>query len=271
MIICPKCKQKLNIQSTLLKENNSYKCINGHTYDISKEGYINLLDSKTGSGDNEILIKARELFLSKGYYDNLRDEIINIINELNIKTFLDCGCGTGYYTEKCSDNIIQGYGLDISKQAIKVASKKHNKNKNIFYFVSSSKDIPLKDKSVDLILNIFAPYFNNEFSRVLKDNGYLIIVSSNDNHLYELKQLIYDNPYYNDHTGKEVIKLDSFTLIDEKKINYHITVNNEDLMNLFMMTPYYYKTKEKDINKLNHVNTLDITVSFNISVLKLNN
>ena len=271
MLICPKCKQKLKTQNKLSIINNSYKCDKGHTYDISKEGYANLLDSKTGSGDNDILIKAREKFLSKCYYDKLKETIKEIINELNITSFIDCGCGTGYYTEYFSNNINDCYGIDISKDAVKLASKKHNQNKNIKYFVSSCKDIPLKDKSIDLIINIFAPYFNDEFQRILKNNGYLIIASSNEDHLYELKEIIYDNPYYNDHVSKEVIKLDSFTLIDEKKIKYNITVNNEDLMNLFMMTPYYYKTKEKDINKLNGVDKLDITVSFNISILKLNN
>ena len=75
MLICPKCKQKLKTQNELSIINNSYKCDKGHTYDISKEGYANLLDSKTGSGDNDILIKAREKFLSKCYYDKLKEAI----------------------------------------------------------------------------------------------------------------------------------------------------------------------------------------------------
>lgn len=268
MIICPKCKQKLKTHSPLIKTGNSYKCEKGHCYDIAKEGYTNLLDSKTGSGDNDILIKAREKFLSKGYYDKLKDEISSIIKSFNVTSLIDCGCGTGYYTESFSDTVNTCYGLDISKEAVKLASKKHNKNKNINYFVASSKEIPLENESVDIIISIFAPYFNDEFKRILTNNGYLIIASSNEDHLYELKKVIYDNPYYNDHVSKEVIKLDSFTLIDEKKITYKINVNNEDLMNLFTMTPYYYKTKETDINKINSINSLDITVSFNISILK---
>ena len=59
---CPKCFNKL------IRENNSYKCMNNHCYDISKEGYINLLLSKTNAGDNKDLIEGRINFLSKDFY-----------------------------------------------------------------------------------------------------------------------------------------------------------------------------------------------------------
>ena len=81
MLICPKCKQKLNIENELFIQNKSYKCNNNHCYDISKEGYTNFLDSKTGSGDNSILINARENFLNKGYYNKLRESICNLIKK----------------------------------------------------------------------------------------------------------------------------------------------------------------------------------------------
>ena len=65
MLICPICKEKLQIV------NNSYKCINNHSFDISKSGYTNLLISKTNSGDNQEMVNARFVFLNKGYYKNL--------------------------------------------------------------------------------------------------------------------------------------------------------------------------------------------------------
>ena len=267
MLICPKCKQKLNIENELFIQNKSYKCNNNHCYDISKEGYTNFLDSKTGSGDNSILINARENFLNKGYYNKLRESICNLIKKYQINSLIDCGCGTGYYTEEFSNYAHTLYGLDISKDAIKIASKRHNKNKNITYFVSSCKEIPIKTNTFDAIINIFAPYFDNEFNRILNDNKYLIIASCNTDHLYELKKEVYTNPYHNENVSKEIFRLDSFNLLEEQDLTYKIFINNnDDLLNLFMMTPYYYKTKEDDFNKLKTIKNLDITISFKISV-----
>ena len=61
-MICPNCKQKLQ------KIDNSYKCINNHSFDISKQGYVNLLLNTSNSGDNKEMINARSIFLQKGYY-----------------------------------------------------------------------------------------------------------------------------------------------------------------------------------------------------------
>ena len=228
-IICPKCKERLS------KINNTYKCINNHSYDISKEGYVNLLISKTNAGDNDILIKARHNFLNNGYYEPLALKLKDIV-----------------------PNII---GCDISKDAIKLASKK---NKDISFIVASNQFIPLANNSIDLILNIFAPYFDKEFNRLL-NNGYLIIVHTAEKHLWELKELIYEKPYLN---KKEVFNLENFTLIKEENIYYTINIPKEDLYSLFTMTPYYYKTKKEDISKIDLVESLSMTINFTISIFK---
>lgn len=254
-IICPKCKERLS------KINNTYKCINNHSYDISKEGYVNLLISKTNAGDNDILIKARHNFLNNGYYEPLALKLKEIIKELNPTTMLDAGCGTGYYASKLKDIVPNIIGCDISKDAIKLASKK---NKDISFIVASNQFIPLANNSIDLILNIFAPYFDKEFNRLL-NNGYLIIVHTAEKHLWELKELIYEKPYLN---KKEVFNLENFTLIKEENIYYTINIPKEDLYSLFTMTPYYYKTKKEDISKIDLVESLSMTINFTISIFK---
>lgn len=265
-LICPVCFQKENKENELLIFNKSYKCIKNHSFDISKENYVNLLNSKTNAGDNQTLISARYNFLLKDYYKPLRDKIKEIVDSVNIKTLIDCGCGTGYYLEEISKDLDFAYGFDISKDAIKIASKKHNKYKKITYFVSSSNNIPIKSNSFDCLLSVFAPYFNDEFNRIIKNNGYLIVISSDENHLIELKKLIYDYPYLNDHINKQLDKLESFNLIRNTTLTYKVNIPNEDLNNLFMMTPYYYKTKESDYLKLKDIDNLLVTISFNIKV-----
>ena len=249
-MICPNCKTKLQ------KIDNSYKCKNNHSFDISKQGYVNLLLNSSNSGDNKEMINARCQFLEKGYFEPLLNEIIKTIKSLNINNILDIGCGEGYYDrgikKKINVNIV---GVDISKEACLKAAKL---DKEILYVVSSSNKLPFEDNEFDLLINIFAPHDEPEFSRVC--NKYILKVIPNINHLLELKELLYENVIL-----KEEKKLDfkDFREIIKKEVNYKVIV--DDLFELFKMTPYYYKTKysmetfEKNKNK-------EITCDFTILV-----
>ena len=115
-IICPICKNELT------NKERSYICINKHTFDISKYGYLNLSINKTNTGDNKEMIKARTMFLETDSYRPLKDRLNNVINSFNKTSLLDLACGEGYYTK--SFNILHKYGIDLSKEAITYASKK---------------------------------------------------------------------------------------------------------------------------------------------------
>lgn len=251
-ITCPICKEKLE------KENNSYKCINRHNFDIAKQGYLNLSNkSANKTGDEKEMVKARNEFLNKDYYLFLRDELNKIINSLNVTNLLDLACGQGYYTKsfKVKDKI----GIDLSKEALKIASKN---DKGATYILKTIFDVPLKEESVELITTIFAP-ISKQIGKLLKKEGYFILVKPDVYHLYELKEAVYDNPYLNE---VEDIKIDNLDLIKEYKIKDVKTLNKDDAIDLFKMTPYYHKTSLKDFNKLEKITKLNITFSFIIDV-----
>lgn len=254
-ILCPVCK------NILIKSNNSYKCINNHNYDISSQGYVNLnMHNSQNTGDNPQMIKARNSFLNKGYYDFLLQEINKELSEN--ESLVDLACGEGYYTSKfiCKDKV----GIDLSKQGLKIASKN---DCNTTYILSSIFHNPLQDKNADKIITIFAPIAKQEILRLLKDTGRFILVKPNEDHLIELKQAIYDNPYLNE---IENIDIDGLVIDKELKIKQETILNNEDIQNLFLMTPYYNTTSIQDKNKLNTINELKITFSFIIDIYKKN-
>jgi 23S rRNA (guanine745-N1)-methyltransferase len=272
-IICPHCQNELqNI------ENKSVKCSNNHSFDISKEGYLNLLQvnkkKSKNPGDNEMMIAARRNFLEKGYYDPLINAIKTTVeNELtfnsSIINILDAGCGEGYYSQKAINNFekltTNVIGTDISKSAIKYAAKKY---KNNFYFVSSTYDLPVANDSMDVVLSVFAPVHPPEFKRILKNKGYLIIVSPGENHMKDLAQLIYNDfrPHeYNiienmDHNFKHV-------LTNRKTFKINIT-NPTSLLDLLKMTPYYWNTSKESLEKINSCKDITITCDFNITVFE---
>ena len=262
-MLCPKCK------TTLTRNLNTFTCSNGHSFDISKEGYVNLLlDNKKNSlfpGDNKEMVSAREQFLNKDYYAPLKDEILNYLqNDVNKDiTMLDAGCGTGYYSihikQKYSKHI-DLIGVDISKFAVLKAAKK---TKDATFAVASTFDLPIEDEAIDVILNIFSPKAIDEFKRVLKKDGCLIQVMPGEDHLFELKEILYKN---NTYKNEVEFSFGDFVLKDKKSVKYNISVNKDDLIHLFSMTPYLFKTKIEDIKALDDIDALNITIDFVIAI-----
>lgn len=260
--LCPNCKQFLT------KIDNTYKCPNGHSFDISKEGYTNLIISnakKTNNpGDNKEMCLARKDFLNAGYYKGLSDEINAIIHKKHAQNIIDVGCCEGYYTHILDKYLLYPHtivGIDISKDSIKLASKKQD---NCSYIVGSVKDIPVEDNSVDVIINNFAPHNIPEFCRVLKDDGILIKVTPAKEHLLGLKQVLFDNVILKDAEDY----LQGLEVVENKVLTYNIDVTEDNIFNLLKMTPFYYKSNIENQGKLKMIKALSTLVSFRIVIYK---
>lgn len=247
ILICPVCGNELS------RDGNRLCCKNGHSFDIAKEGYVNLLTgSKSGNktGDSKESARARHEFLQKRYFSFLKDEISKKLNG----TVLDICCGEGYYDDYSGEL----YGFDLSKEMARLAAKRKNGG---HYFVANLKAIPIKSESIDTAIHIFAPFNDGEFARVLKSSGRLYSVVPAPDHLFELKKLIYDTPYFNDENYPDG---ENLRLILKQKISRTVNIPREDLRTLFSMTPYFYRTSEKDKEKINSVDSLKTTLSFTI-------
>lgn len=271
---CPKC----NLQ--LIKIDRTYKCSNSHSYDISKKGYVNLMLANQGhsllEGDSKTMIDARTRFLNDGFYKPLQEKLYNIIYSLINKNdhtyFLDAACGEGYYTNFIHQNIsftniIDTYGIDISKSAINAASsiKNINKLQNINYSVGNLDYLPFLNNSFSILLNCFAPINVLEFSRVLKKEGYFIRVLPGKFHLYELKEFLYEEIHLNEPKDDN---LNDFILENEYQVDDFIHLNNSQIQDLFTMTPYYYKTSYEAKERLKSLASLSTRISFIIKVYK---
>ncbi len=298
LFICPVCSSPLEAAA------KTYRCINNHTYDSAKEGYVNLLlanqKHSREPGDSKEMMEARKSFLNKGYYKPLarsaasliikcrkrsviiphdqkltycaRRNYLEPLRNLSVFTILDAGCGEGYYTDYISRNHLisrasEIYGIDISKDGIKYASKR---NGSVKFAVAGIYNIPLAEKSIDIILNIFAPFDESEFGRVLKNNGKIISVAPGAYHLYELKKHLYDEVYLND----EEFKLsEKFHTIETVRVKYELNIHNkDDIANLLKMTPYYHKSSPDRIESfLNGIHELKTTADFVIRVISKQN
>lgn len=255
-MICPICRKEL------ILNDKTAVCENGHSFDISSKGYLNLLiSSQSVHGDNAAMVIARRAFLEKGWYSFLSSRINEILSPLNIDSLADLGCGEGTYTASLPAK--QRYGIDISKDAIKRACKKDH---DAQYLIASVFDLPFSDASLQCCTTVFAPFAAEEIKRVLSDHGYFLLVSPAEKHLYELKEVLYENPYLN-----PIKPLDTdMTLVHSETIENRMLLANEDLMNLFQMTPYAYHTDPKDSAKLLSLESLSVTAQFLIRLYQKN-
>ena len=253
MLICPVCGFALK------KDGRVYACEKGHSFDIAKENYVNLLrSSKNGDfiGDDKISARMRRDFLNKGYYGLLQEELCRIFAEKS-GILLDICCGEGYYTAALGANPdLQVYGFDISREMVRLAAKRGSGT----YFVANMANIPIADGSMDYCIHLFAPFNEDSFSRVLKEGGRLYTVIPGSRHLWGLKQAVYDTPYENDEVLPETKQL---RLISRRKVAANIILNSqEDIQAVFRMTPYYFHTSRKDKDKLLGLENLETPIEF---------
>ncbi len=262
LFICPKCSEKLNTDGSRLV------CPAGHSFDRAKEGYFNLLLSSGGvHGDNKEMVLARRTFLSRGYYRPLADALCKgILGETDSTSrILDCGSGEGYYTDLAESSLYERdgtsemYAFDISKDAVKASAKK---NRRISFAVASAYHQPFADCSFDLAYNVFSPLAAEEVHRILKPSGIFIMAIPDEEHLYELKSVIYDTPYKN---TVESTELPGFSLISNDALHYTMHLESkEDILSLFKMTPYAYRTRKENADRILALDSLAVSAHFRL-------
>jgi 23S rRNA (guanine745-N1)-methyltransferase len=195
LLHCPICHAKLS----LANEEKSCGCEGErrHCFDFSKSGYLNLSGPHGGSGDKKDAIRARREFLNAGYYAPLADAITKKLNIIGAKSALDAGCGEGYYTNRFSKDL-EILGIDLSKDGIDAAAKvSKSRQTGAGFVIASLFALPIPDKTMDAVINIFAPCAEDEFLRILKPGGYVIVVAAGEKHLLGLKEKLYENTYLN--------------------------------------------------------------------------
>ena len=250
LLRCPVC------QKELIRNGRTAVCAGGHSFDYAKQGYLNLYLSRGGShGDSRESVLARTRFLRRGCYGFLKDRLKELSELYDHSVTVDLACGEGYYTAALAGD--DKYGFDLSKDALKHAAKT---DPSTAYTVASIFALPFADSSADLVTTCFAPIAKEEITRILKPGGLFVAVTPAEDHLFELKQALYEHPYEN--TVDEI----GFPVKEEIRISEVMHLDHDGLMDLFAMTPYFYHTSEKDRRKLDGLDHLDVKASFVIRI-----
>lgn len=278
ILICPVC------DSALERQDKRYVCINHHSFDLAREGYVNLLlaNQKASKmpGDSLEMLQARRRFLESGSYKTLSDYLNQIVaqhlyandNQTDVNkpiTILEAGCGEGYYLGKMQQflkenqpsTVMHYWGLDISKDAIRMASRRY---KEINFLVASTRrKITIADQGIHVLLTIFAPRNPIEYRRIVAIDGIVIVVIPDINHLRQLREIL-GMPERLVVKQDEVIVdfQDGFELNQVEKISSSIELNNESLLDLVKMTPNYWHISPNVWASLHQIECFETEIEF---------
>lgn len=185
---CPHCAEPLLPQPPL-----AVRCENGHSFDVNRRGYANMLASGNKMiGDSPAMLDARQAFLDSGHYAPVREAVTAFASlglALGPQSVFDAGCGTGYYV----DGVLAAQGdeasalaMDISPHA--VARTVRGIGARCDGLVADTwQPLPVRDGAAGLIMTVFAPRNLPEFHRVLDPAGALLVVVPTAAHIRELR------------------------------------------------------------------------------------
>lgn len=262
-LLCPLCG------APLCRQENTYRCENHHSFDIARQGYVNLLPVQQKHslhpGDTREQVVARRAFLNAGYYQPIVDVLIETARELGCQgPILDVGCGEGYYSSRLATALDSKLlGLDISKEAVRAAAGAY---KNAAWVCATASHLPVKDGSIKLLTSLFSLTLAEEFHRVLAPDGCYFQVLAAQDHLLGLKSIIYPELFLREKDS--VPELAGFELVKTIPIRFTFTVEGEMVRNLLSMTPHVYRISKEGAQALENTASLTDTASCVLNVYR---
>ena len=262
---CPICQENLTLVES------SLKCSNRHSFDLAKFGYINLAPQiKQSANYDKENFQNRQQILEAGFYQAILDAVSDLLaNSKNAKTILDIGCGEGFYSRKLQERHPDKtfYAFDISKDSVQIATKSEP-NWAVNWFVGDLARLPIKDASMDILLDIFSPANYGEFRRVLSQNGILIKVIPTENHLKEIRQMVQDQLTKKDYSNQDIKEhfQEHFSIQAHQIASLTKPITAEQRQALLSMTPLLFHV---DLTKIDWSQLTEITIEAEILVGKV--
>lgn len=244
---CPICQENLTLVET------SLKCSNRHSFDLAKFGYVNLAPQiKQSANYDKENFQNRQQILEAGFYQTILETISDLLARLETaKTILDIGCGEGFYSRKLQESHPDKtfYAFDISKDSVQIAAKSEP-NWAVNWFVGDLARLPIKDASMDILLDIFSPANYGEFRRVLSKYGILIKVIPTENHLKEIRQMVQDHLTKKDYSNQDIKEhfQEHFTIQSSQIASLTKPITPEQRQALLSMTPLLFNIDQTTID-----------------------
>jgi len=260
----------------LKRVDKAWRCPQGHSFDIARQGYVHLLPVQKkrskDPGDSKTMVAARQRFLEAGYYRPISDAVsaatLSGTTEGSELSCLDAGCGEGYYLRQLAaskrDVSLSLLGLDISKWAVLAAARKERR---ACWVVGSNANLPVLPESVDRILCLFGFPVYPEFARVLRPGGRLVQVDAGQDHLRELREVVY--PEVRADSRKVNPVPEGFRRVGTQDLRFTVHLEGaEPIADLLAMTPHLYRASAEGRARAAALETLSVTVDVCLQTLE---
>ena len=263
-LLCPICGEILD------RIEKQYRCGNGHSFDLARQGYVNLLPVQQkrslNPGDTAQQVAGRRTFLDGGFYAPIRNALCQLAKDHGCTgPILDVGCGEGYYSARLAEALgAELTGLDISKEAVRCAAAKY---KGPQWLCGTAAHLPVETGSAGVVTSLFALTMAEEFKRVLRPDGYFFQVLAAEDHLLGLKSIIYPELKFKE--KNTVPDVPGFELVKSVPIRFTFTVEGEQVRNLLGMTPHVFRITKEGAARLEATEKLTDTASAVLNVYRV--
>lgn len=273
-LICPICAQPL------ADYVQTWRCPAGHSFDVAREGYTNLLRRHKKLpetvGDSPEMLWARREFLARGFYEPLSDvineRVVTAVASQPDPVIVDVGCGEGYYLRRLVQRLAGQptalFGVDIAKTAVRLAAKRGDGHGR--YLVADvNAQLPFADNSVHVLLNLFAPRHPAEFARLVTSGGLLLLAMPAPDHLQSLRDrfgLIGIQPEKLAHVATQFTDL--FAMQPAQAVTFPLRLENETLQWLIQMIPGARHLTPEQQEEIAQTAVMETVASFVVVMMK---
>ncbi|CAG7649873.1 23S rRNA (guanine(745)-N(1))-methyltransferase [Paenibacillus allorhizosphaerae] len=268
---CPICFLPMHVI-----ERKSLVCAGGHSFDLSRYGYVNFLSRPVKAKYDKQLFASRKILSDNGFFKPLdtyiSEQIIQSLQPgIAPVQMIDAGCGEGSRLSSIKALVnsqttrdITAIGLDIAKEAVAMAARHDPQS---IWCVGDLARCPLASEQFQFIINILSPSNYSEFQRMLAQGGIMVKVVPGSHYLRELRELVYGlspRPYSNSDTQQLFEK--HFHLLHKEQLQYAVRLKRSLITHLVRMTPLSWGATDGALQHVLALDFIDLTIDLTILI-----
>jgi 23S rRNA (guanine745-N1)-methyltransferase len=257
-------------RTPLTRRDRQWVCERGHSFDIARSGYVNLLQPQDKKakvpGDTPEAVAARRRFLDREFAEPLVAGIVEALPLAAGATLLDVGCGEGHHLAAFEAAYgVEAHGTDISIPAIELAARRWPEC--AWVVANADRFLPYADGSCAAVTSITARLNPDEFHRVLEPDGTLLLALAGPDDLIELREAILGEGLERDRVERTMATFaPRFTLVRQERVRHVVRLDREAIADVLLSSYRGLRTRERE--KLGELDAMDVTLARDLLLLR---